>query len=141
MKSTIYKALIGATLIIGLSSCVNNWLDVEPGDQVEADEAVTTSADLSSVRAGMYQIIKGTSDFKDYYAARMFYYGDVRADDMQARTQGMRSSSCYEMLYTVDDAPNMWNIPYNVIRRANRLIEAINEKKETDATEAQNGKI
>ena len=59
----------------------------------------------------------------------MFYYGDVRADDMQARTQGMRSSSCYEMLYTVDDAPNMWNIPDNVIRRANRLIEAINEKK------------
>ncbi|MCS2670910.1 hypothetical protein NXY34_23535 [Bacteroides fragilis] len=58
MKSTIYKALIGATLIIGLSSCVNNWLDVEPGDQVEADEAVTTSADLSSVRAGMGQISK-----------------------------------------------------------------------------------
>ncbi|MCS2212215.1 hypothetical protein NXW77_00075 [Bacteroides fragilis] len=29
-----------------------------------------------------------------YYGARMFYYGDVRADDMQARTQGMRSSSC-----------------------------------------------
>lgn len=72
MKSTIYKALIGATLITGLSSCVNNWLNVEPGDQVEADGAVTTSADLSSVRAGMYQIIKGTSDFKDYYAARMF---------------------------------------------------------------------
>ena len=47
----------------------------------------------------------------------------------------------YEMLYTVDDAPNMWNIPYNVIRRANRLIEAINEKKVTDATEAQIGKI
>lgn len=80
MKSTIYKALIGATLITGLSSCVNNWLNVEPGDQVEADEAVTTSADLSSVRAGMYQIIKGTSDFKDYYAARMFYYGEVRGD-------------------------------------------------------------
>ena len=44
---------------------------------------------------------------------------------MQARTQGMRTSSCYEMRYTADDAPNMWNIQYNVIRRANRLIEAV----------------
>ena len=99
MKSTIYKALIGATLIIGLSSCVNNWLDVEPGDQVEADEAVTTSADLSSVRAGMYQIIKGTSDFKDYYAARMFYYGEVRGEDMQTEKSGSRSQLCYDMTY------------------------------------------
>lgn len=58
MKNTIYKALIAITLTVGMSSCVNNWLDVEPGNQVEADEAVTTSADLSSVRAGMYQMIK-----------------------------------------------------------------------------------
>lgn len=137
MKSTIYKALIGATLIIGLSSCVNNWLDVEPGDQVEADEAVTTSADLSSVRAGMYQIIKGTSDFKDYYAARMFYYGEVRGEDMQTEKSGSRSQLCYDMTYsTADNAPSIWQTPYIVIGRANRIIEAAESGKLTDKEEA-----
>ena len=137
MKSTIYKALIGATLIIGLSSCVNNWLDVEPGDQVEADEAVTTSADLSSVRAGMYQIIKGTSDFKDYYAARMFYYGEVRGEDMQTEKSGSRSQLCYDMTYsTADNAPSIWQTPYIVIGRANRIIEAAKSGKLTDKEEA-----
>ena len=98
--------------------CVNNWLDVEPGDQVEADEAVTTSADLSSVRAGMYQIIKGTSDFKDYYAARMFYYGEVRGEDMQTEKSGSRSQLCYDMTYsTADNAPSIWQTPYIVIGR------------------------
>ena len=58
-------------------------------------------------------------------------------DDMQARTQGMRTSSCYEMRYTADDAPNMWNIQYNVIRRANRLIEAVDNKTITDAENFQ----
>lgn len=56
---------------------------------------------------------------------------------MQARTQGMRTSSCYEMRYTADDAPNMWNIQYNVIRRANRLIEAVDNKTITDAENFQ----
>ena len=77
---------------------------------------------------GMYDGLQGNSTYTQYYAARMFYYGDVRGDDMQARTQGMRTSSCYEMRYTADDAPNMWNIQYNVIRRANRLIEAVDNK-------------
>ena len=27
MKNTIYKALIAITLTVGMSSCVNNWLD------------------------------------------------------------------------------------------------------------------
>ena len=41
------------------------------------------------------------------------------------------------MRYTADDAPNMWNIQYNVIRRANRLIEAVDNKTITDAENFQ----
>ena len=133
MKNTIYKALIAITLTVGMSSCVNNWLDVEPGNQVEADEAVTTSADLSSVRAGMYQMIKGTSDFNDYYAARMLYYGEVRGEDMQTEKSGSRSQLSYDMTYsTADNAPDIWQTPYVIIGRANRIIEAAESGKLTD---------
>lgn len=137
----IYKSITLVAAILSLSSCGNDWLDRKPADGIPSEDAITNYNDALTARTGMYDGIQGNSNATSYYGARMFYYGDVRADDMQARTQGMRSSSCYEMLYTVDDAPNMWNIPYNVIRRANRLIEAINEKKVTDATEAQIGKI
>jgi len=137
MKNTIYKALIAITLTVGMSSCVNNWLDVEPGNQVEADEAVITSADLSSVRAGMYQMIKGTSDFNDYYAARMLYYGEVRGEDMQTEKSGSRSQLSYDMTYsTADNAPDIWQTPYVIIGRANRIIEAAESGKLTDKEEA-----
>lgn len=135
MKNTfIYKTLVGVALIAGLSSCVNDWLDVTPGNQVSADEAVNTSADLSSVRAGMYQMLKGTSSFDDYYAARMIYYGEVRGEDMQSDKSGSRSQLCYNMTYTTaDNAPKMWQTPYVVIGRANRIIEAAESGQLKDA--------
>lgn len=135
MKYTfIYKTLVSVALIANLSSCVNDWLDVTPGNQVAADEAVTTSKDLSSVRAGMYQMLKGTSSFNDYYAARMIYYGEVRGEDMQSDKSGTRSQSCYYMNYvTADEAPKIWQTPYAVIGRANRIIEAAESGQLTDA--------
>lgn len=135
MKNTfIYKTLVVVALVAGLSSCVNDWLDVTPGNQVPADEAVNTSADLSSVRAGMYQMLKGTSSFDDYYAARMIYYGEVRGEDMQSDEAGSRSQLCYDMTYTTaDNAPKMWQTPYVVIGRANRIIEAAESGQLKDA--------
>lgn len=135
MKNTfIYKTMVGVALVASLSSCVNDWLDVTPGNQVPADEAVTTSADLSSVRAGMYQMLKGTSSFDDYYAARMIYFGEVRGEDMQSDKSGTRSQPCYTMTYsTADNAPTIWQTPYIVIGRANRIIEAAESGQLKDA--------
>ena len=84
MKTTfIYKALAFAVMAVGTSSCVNDWLDQEPSTGVDAGSAVTTTADLESVRAGMYAALKGNSDLEDYYGRLMFIYGDVRGEDVQ----------------------------------------------------------
>lgn len=136
MKS-IYKYMALTFSAIAFASCGNNWLDTVPSDSVPADDAIDSYKAASVALSGVYDGLQGNSDNTGYYAARMFYYGDVRGDDMQARAQGQRSSSCYEMRYSLDDAPDMWTVPYNVIRRANRLIEAINDGKVTDATTAQ----
>ena len=133
----IYNILALAAVTTGLSSCVNNWLDQTPSNGTPTSSAITNYNDARTAMYGMYDGLQGNSTYTQYYAARMFYYGDVRGDDMQARTQGMRTSSCYEMRYTADDAPNMWNIQYNVIRRANRLIEAVDNKTITDAENFQ----
>lgn len=135
----LYHILALSTVVIMLSSCVNNWLDTTPSISVPSTTAISNYSDATAALAGMYDGLQGNSTYTHYYAARMFYYGDVRGDDMQARDQGMRTSPCYEMRYTVDDAPNMWNIQYNVIRRANNLILALRNGQVTDASEKEIG--
>ncbi len=133
----IYKLLALSFLLIATTSCGDEWLNTVPSDSVPAGDAITTYKAASVALTGVYDGLQGNSNAVSYYAARMFYYGDVRGDDMQAEKSGNRSSSAYEMRYVEDDAPNMWNVPYNVIRRANSLLAAIEEGKIEDASEAQ----
>lgn len=125
MIKTIYKTFILATLLASTSSCVNDWLDIAPVDGTEDTKAILSSSDLNTARIGMYQILKGNSTFRDYYAARMIYYGEVRGEDMQSDKSGSRSLKCYDFTYsTANDAPVIWQTPYLVIGRANHVIEA-----------------
>ncbi|MDR0962292.1 MAG: RagB/SusD family nutrient uptake outer membrane protein [Mediterranea sp.] len=134
-KTFLYYTLMMTTATVCLSSCGNDWLDLSPSDSVPSDKAIVDADGAKAAWTGMYDGLQGNSSYTGYYGARMFYYGDVRGDDMQAEKQGNRSSSCYEMQYTLDNAPNMWNVPYNVIQRANRLIDAIDKKQIKDAAE------
>ena len=133
----ICKSIAISLSLVALTSCGNDWLNTVPSDSVPADDAINNYKAATVAYTGVYDGLQGNSSRVSYYGARMFYYGDVRGDDMQARAQGMRSSSCYEMRYTLDNAPNMWSVPYNVIRRANRLLEAVEQNKVEDATAEQ----
>ena len=100
----IYKATLCATLsAMVLTSCVNNWLDLEPSDGVEENAGITNSDNMGTAVAGMYAGLKGNSSLIDYYGANMFLYGDVHADDMQsnekAGTKSNRASFYYLMKY------------------------------------------
>lgn len=133
----IYKQLMLLFSLVILSSCGNSWLDLDPTDGVPSETAIDSYKAASVALTGVYDGLQGNSNSVSYYGAQILYYGDVRADDMQARTQGMRTSSVYEMKYNEDNAPQIWLVPYDVIRRANRLLEAIESDKIVDATEAQ----
>jgi tetratricopeptide (TPR) repeat protein len=139
----IYKSTFCAILVVGMSSCVNNWLDESPSDSVEAGTAIQTSTDLTSVRTGMYAAFKGTSNFTDYYAQTMFVYGDVRGEDIQynATYGSNRGSFYYYMNYTTADqftrTNGIWQSPFIVMGRANRLIEAANSANISDRDDAK----
>lgn len=128
----IYKATLCATLSATvLTSCVNNWLDLEPADGVEEKEGITNSDNMGTAVAGLYAGLKGNSTLIDYYGANMFLYGDVHADDMQsnelAGTNSNRASFYYLMQYTTGTAFSanaIWQSPYIVMGRANRIIAA-----------------
>lgn len=139
MKNII-KYLIVAITATSMIAC-SDFLDTKQYSAMSSDEAIETYNDAYAALIGMYDGLQGNNDNVTYYAARMLYYGDVRGDDMQSLQAGGRTSACYEMRYTVDNAPAIWAIPYNVNRRANNLIKALDEGKVTDASEEEIGEL
>lgn len=136
MEKKIFNIIAVILLLIAGTSCSAGWLDLEPSDEAGADEAITSYKDADIALNGVYYMIKGTSTYRDYYAATMVYYGDVKADDMQATKASNRTSTAYEARHTATtNVTNMWSIPYRVIYRANRLIQYIDEGAITDAEE------
>ncbi len=141
-KTSLYKFFVCASLVVGgMTSCVNNWLDETPTDGLDVNTAVQTVNDLSAVRTGMYAAVKGNSSLLDYYGRLMFIYGDVRGEDVQYNWVGgsNRASFYYYMTYQTADnfgaggSTAVWQTPFVVINRANRLIEAAEGGQIVDA--------
>ena len=135
----IYKAALCAAMTGGLTSCGGDWLDVHPSDSADAETAITSSADLHTAYVGMYTAFKGSSNFTDYYAQQMFVYGEVRGEDVQYNYKygSNRASFYYYMDYKTADnfslGTAIWQSPYIVISRANRILEAENLSDAEDA--------
>lgn len=131
----IYKSVLVVLAAATLTSCGNSWLDESPSNGADTEVAIDNYAKALNALYGVYDGLQGSSSRNEYYGARMLYYGDVRADDMQSST-GTRTVPLYEMRYTASNAPGIWEIPYNVIRRANSLLDAIEKGKVADGKEA-----
>lgn len=139
----LYTATFCVALTASLSSCVNNWLDQNPADGIDAETAIQSSSDLANVRTGLYAAVKGNSTLVDYYGRLMFVYGDMRGEDVQYEynSGSGRAQFYYYMNYsTADDFSSssaIWQTPYVVIARANRVIEAAEGGNLSDASENQ----
>ena len=117
---------------LSLSACSNDWLDVNPSTSVPAETAINTLQDLTNSRLGMYAAVRGDgSNYVDYLGSKMFLYGEVHGEDMQSNALGSdRGTFYYLMSYTTAGEFNgnaIWQSPYLVMSRANRLISVIDE--------------
>ena len=138
MKKILYIITI-SILSLSATSCSDSWLDLTPATALTSANAIESYSDVYNLLIGVYDGIQGnsTSPNNSYYAAGFIYYGDVRGDDMQARASGMRVSNTYEMQYSaLSNLPDIWQKPYDVIKRANGVIVAIEEGKADDGVEA-----
>ena len=140
---TLYTATLCAAMAVSTSSCLNSWLDQSPADGIDAETAIKNSDDLANVRTGLYAAVKGNSSLINYYGRLMFVYGDMRGEDIQYEYNGGsgRANFYYYMEYTTADnfttSTAVWQMPYVVIARANRLIQAAESGNLTDAAEAK----
>lgn len=139
----LHTAALCVAITASTSSCVNNWLDQFPADGIDAETAIKNSGDLANVRTGLYAALKGNSSLVDYYGRLMWVYGDVRGEDVQYEynSGSGRAQFYYYMNYsTADDFTSssaIWQTPYVVIARANRVIEAAESGQLSDAVAAQ----
>lgn len=119
MKKTFkYIAVLFLTILV--SSCGNDWLDLEKDDSFPMKEVKT--AHLFDMRVGMYDAIQNSSE---YYGAKMIYDGDVRGDDFQYKKEtSSRADDSYLYSYALNNAVGCWEHAYYLIRTANQIIEA-----------------
>lgn len=120
---------LGLILTATLTSCSHDWLNLDPSDGLPIDGAISSYQDAFTALNGVYD---GLQEDERYYGARMLYYGDVRADDMQSTSTATRTLPYYRMQYTATDVSGIWETPYNIIRRANTLITALESGAITD---------
>ncbi|MFY0255552.1 RagB/SusD family nutrient uptake outer membrane protein [Chitinophaga sp. 30R24] len=128
---TIYNKLLIAVMMIILSSCGKNWLDLLPSNKIESSVAIKTVTDARSAINGVYYQMQRSS----YYGGRMMWHADICGDDI--RTWGnssTRSGATYRYDYNPQNAPSeLWSQPYAVIRLANNLLSLIDHIEVTPA--------
>lgn len=131
----IHNTLFFAAMIIILSSCSDEWLDLRPSNNMVLSDAITTVSDARSAINGVYYEMQRNS----YYGGRMSWYADIRGDDM--RTWGNSSTRSGEM-YRYDEHPlsvssALWQGPYSVIRQANNILSLIDKIEILPAQETE----
>lgn len=136
MKKIIYSLIALSAVTITATSC-KDFLDKEPTTSLSTELAITNLKDAQTALVGVYDGVQGNSGAVSWYGARQIYRADVAGDLMQANGAGKRCSADFEMNWTGVASPNIWDVPYNVIRRANNIIKAIEDGKIKDGTPAQ----
>lgn len=120
--------IIILAVALSLASC-EDWLSLPPSTATDTEDAIRTLEDARSALNGIYRLASAHS----YYGDNYLYYGDCRAEDVQARIpkgSGGRVSPYYEFNTLATDNFNStlpWNQAYKVIRQTNNLIKRITD--------------
>lgn len=107
-------------LAFTVASC-NGFLDTVPTDSGSSETAMLTMDDAQNVINSLYAAAKSSS----YYGSAIFELGEARADDMQPK----ENAASYDQVYKLDFSANnltyfgVWNQCYNIIMRANTVLE------------------
>ena len=126
MKNLNKTSLVLITALImslGLVSCDDDFLDVQPTNQGESSTAIESVADAKVMLSG---IMRRMTDLS-YYGRNFIIYAEARGGEVTTRTLGRGLSD----MYTFNNTPSsnnfesFWNDFYNRILQTNYLIESI----------------
>lgn len=124
MKKLTY--LFVAT-IIGLAPGCKDFLDVDPVNQIPADQAINSVNDLEGLIMSMYNGLQGGS----LYGANFQMYGDIMSDDTQvdeAQLSDFGTREIYQRATSIQLGllRSTWADAYRQINSANVVLSTIN---------------
>lgn len=128
------KRIFSIILIAALAASCSDFLVEYPHTSVTSDKAIETLEDVDYAVNGIYDLMA----ISGYYSGAMFYYGDVKGDDVQSLYQSGRDVYyCYMFAHVANGlrAGSLWGRPWYVIRQACNVIDAI-ESGKVDASSA-----
>lgn len=127
MKIHQYLAL--GAMLLTMSSCGNDWLDMEPSTSMPSDKVIQELNDVKFTLNGVYNVMQGAYA----YSGRLVYYADATGDDMQATSATKRTANYYLFNFTKDNSPeSFWAYPYTMIATCNLALEKIDGIKTAD---------
>ena len=126
MKATIIKNS-GWSLTLGIvvlmSACKKDFLDLQPYDSVSSDVAITDVAGMKAALGGAYSNLGNVS----LYGRTIPLFGDLLADNVYISTiNSNRYLDFFQVNYTITNgnAQGIWQSAYSTISRANNVINA-----------------
>jgi len=122
LNKIIYGGLLSSLVIA--SSCKKD-LDLQPYNSLEAEDAFNTPSDFTNALNGMY---RGFATAGSYTAGEYLVLADLVADNFTRSTSISRGTGAtyYLWQYTSEATSGLWGNGYNIIRRANGIIQNIN---------------
>lgn len=127
------KKYIAISLVCGamLTSCGDEWLDIEPSTSTQTETAIQNLQDCYASLNGIYSTMQNAYA----YSGRLVYYADAAGDDMQAYSETKRTGDAYLHNYTKNTVKtSYWEYPYSMIGACNNIINNIG-KVAADDTE------
>lgn len=118
-----YKLVYAGILLAGLASCKKEFLDLKPYNQISLDVAITNESDMQAAVNGVYAQLRDI----DLFGRTLPLLGDLLADNAYISTVNSNRylpEFTYSYINTHGNAQNTWNDGYNVILRANNVINA-----------------
>ncbi len=128
MKKIIFKTFIypvAVMLLLMTASCSEEFLELQPSGAADLNSAIQSLDDYKAAVNGMYSGLQSAN----YYGRYFILVPDVMSDDVKQNAQANRARDFADYVANVQDgiAAGMFNTIYNVINRANTVINAETE--------------
>jgi len=117
MKNIFKNIVLLLIISLGLTSCIDEWLDMSPDDQIVLDDYWKSAADVEAAVNSMYRYM-----IADDYVYRLFYWGELRSDNISLDNAKPYESDLWNCNVQTDNDITKWNSFYQVINYCNTVI-------------------
>jgi hypothetical protein len=124
-------------MILVLSACEDELLDLQPADELTDDIAITDARGARAALTGAYQALQGL----DYYGGGFTFFNDLSADNaVHTGTFHSYADAARNQLRPDNSTvTGIWNDLYEAINRANHIILQVPDI--ADLSDAERGQI